>query len=70
MAAETLGNGAPDGTVLGRTDDKIGFYGATPIVTPTVAVTASTPNAAELAADMIALRTALVNLGLIDATEL
>lgn len=67
---EVLGNGNPDGSQVGRTDDKLGFFGVTPIAKPTVAVTAATPNAAELAADMIALRTALKNLGLIDATEL
>ena len=38
MAAESVGSGSPDGTLLGQaTTDKIGFYGlATPIVQPSV----------------------------------
>ena len=32
MAAKQLGTGNPDGTIVGRSDDKLGFYGTTPVV--------------------------------------
>ena len=78
---EYLGQGKDDGTVLGRsTTDKIGFYGlATPIVRPSGAsqgavakttTTTSTTTALTTDIDAVrtlanALRSALVNLGLI-----
>jgi hypothetical protein len=36
MSVEYLGTGEDDGTVLGRdsSSDKVGFYGATPVVQP------------------------------------
>lgn len=36
MSVEYVGTGEDDGTVLGRdsTTDKVGFYGATPVVQP------------------------------------
>jgi hypothetical protein len=39
MTVEYLGTGDDDGTVLGRnsTGDKVGFYGATPVVQPAAA---------------------------------
>lgn len=39
MSVEYLGSGEDDGTVLGRnaTSDKVGFYGATPVVQPSAA---------------------------------
>ena len=39
MTVEYLGTGEDDGTVLGRnsTTDKVGFYGATPVVRPAAA---------------------------------
>jgi hypothetical protein len=67
MAKEYIDNGNDDGTVLGRSDGKIGFYGlTTPIVKATVTLGAGTTTTL-LKADVLALQTALVNLGLITA---
>lgn len=54
MAIKQLSDGNPDGTTMGQspTNDKISFYGATPIVQP-------------VATDLATVLTALVNLGLI-----
>jgi hypothetical protein len=75
-----IGDGNPDGMIFGTaTTEKIGFFGATPIVQPTTAsqaafvvTTTATATTALLEADMSelgilvnALRLALVNLGLI-----
>lgn len=67
MAVEYVGKGGPDGTSFGKsTSEKISFYGDTPIAQATVAVTVTTTaTAAAAATDLAALRTALVNLGLI-----
>lgn len=62
---EVLGNGNPDGTNFGRSTDKIGFYGlATPIVKPTITLGAGTTTTL-LAADVAAIKAALVALGLV-----
>jgi hypothetical protein len=67
MTADVIGNGNDDGTNFGRSDDKIGFYGlTTPIVKATVTLGAGTTTTL-LKADVLALQTALVNLGLITA---
>ena len=67
MAIQQLTDGQPDGALVGRSDDKIGFYGlATPIVKATVAATTTTTaTTTALEADIDAIRTALQNLGLI-----
>jgi len=40
---EYLGDGRPDGTILGRTaSEKIGLFGTTPVVQPTALTTALT----------------------------
>ena len=56
----------PQGTLLGTaTTDKIGFYGlATPIVQPTITLGAGTTTTL-LAADVAAIKAALVALGLV-----
>jgi len=57
-----------DGTILGQSaTGKIGFYGATPIVKPTVTITGTsgTTVASTIAVDVYYLRAALVSLGLI-----
>ncbi len=36
MAVEYLDNGNDDGTILGRSGDKIGFYGTTAVTQPTI----------------------------------
>ena len=42
---EYLGDGRPDGTVIGQTaSEKIGFYGATPVVQRATATTHTTTN--------------------------
>ena len=67
MAVKYLGDNAVDGTCLGRSaTDKIGFYGTTPIVKPTVTLGAGTTTTL-LKADVLAIQTALANLGLVVA---
>ena len=54
------------GTKIGRrTDQKLGFYGATPVVQPSGAGQAAATDATSTQTLANALRTALVNLGLI-----
>ena len=66
MAVEYIGKGSPDGTVLGRSDDLLGFFGTSPTVKATVAITVTTTvAAAAVATDLAALRTELVAKGLI-----
>jgi hypothetical protein len=68
MAVEYIGNGNDDGFNVGRSDEKIGFYGlTTPIVKPTCtfAATSGTTVAASVAADLYALRLTLESLGLL-----
>lgn len=68
VSPEYICSGCPDGFNVGRSDDKIGFYGlATPIVKPTCtfAATSGTTVAASVAADLYALKIALSSLGLI-----
>ena len=77
---EYVGDGRPDGTIVGQSGEKIGFLGATPVVQPTatsqaaVTTTITTTLATntvletDLAATIVLvnqLRTDLVNLGLI-----
>lgn len=63
MAVEYIDNGNDDGVCFGRSDGKISFFGATPVVKQTgVAVATDTTTTI---ASTTALRLALVNLGLI-----
>lgn len=65
MSIEYVGNGSPDGTNFGQSGEKIGFYGlATPIVKATVTLGAGTTTTL-LKADVLAIATALSNLGLV-----
>jgi hypothetical protein len=70
MAVEYLGTSLPDGTVLGQSaTEKIGFYGATPIVKPSVTwpnTGTATTTLNETKVNRI--MAALVNLGLIVTT--
>jgi len=61
-----LSDGHDDGCCMGQsTTDKIGFYGlATPIVQPTITLGAGTTTTL-LAADVAAIKAALVALGLV-----
>ena len=66
MSVDYIGNGNDDGTDFGQsTTDKIGFYGlTTPIVQPTISLGAGTTTTL-LAADVAAIKAALVALGLV-----
>ncbi len=67
MAVEYLGTNSPDGTILGKSaTEKVGFFGATPVVQ--VAVTVNTTATATTALNeqrLVRLEAALVALGLI-----
>lgn len=66
MGVQQIDDGRGDGSVFGRSTSKIGFYGATPIVKATVTLGAGTTTTL-LKADVLAITTALANLGLITA---
>lgn len=51
--------------LVGNVDGKVGFFGATPIVEPTVAAAATDPATTQALANSI--RTILINLGLAKA---
>lgn len=64
---EYIGNGSPDGVILGQTvTEKIGFYGHAPIVSGTISASAGT-DAATLAVELTEIRAWLVEIGLIVA---
>jgi hypothetical protein len=68
---EYIGKGNPDGFNIGRSDDKIGFYGlTTPIAKPSLAITTtslSTANTSSSAVyvDLLAIKAILVNFGIV-----
>ncbi len=66
MAVEHVTTGNDDGTVLGQSaTDKLGFYGlTTPIVKATITLGAGTTTTL-LKADVLAIATALHNLGIL-----
>ncbi len=65
MSVNYVGDGNDDGTNFGRTADKIGFYGlTTPIVKVTITLGAGTTTTL-LKADVLAIATALHNLGIL-----
>lgn len=65
---ERVDYGSSDGAHFGgAATDKIGFYGATPIVKPSVTQQATSTTTA-LRADLTSLMTALSNLGLVTLT--
>lgn len=69
MAVHYLGDNAPDGTVLGKSStEKIGFFGATPVVQQSVTYPSSTATTGTNEAAIVSVVTALVNLGLIVTT--
>jgi hypothetical protein len=41
---EYIGDGRPDGTIVGQSSEKLGFYGATPVVQRATATTHTTTN--------------------------
>lgn len=70
MAVKQLSDGGPDGAKLGQSaTDKVGFWGATPVVQPSgatiAALTAGETTAANVAAAVVNLYTVLKGAGLI-----
>lgn len=69
MAVKQLSDGSGDGVAVGQSDDKVAFYGATPVTKPVAstsgALTAGVTTAANIAAAFCDLRDQLVALGLI-----
>jgi len=67
MAVEHASKLNPDGMTFGQTDaDKISFHGVTTIVRATVAATTTTTaTTTALQTDIDAIRTALINVGII-----
>jgi len=64
---QAIDDGRPDGAMVGQSASaKIGFFGATPVVQETPAVTVGT-DIATVILELADLRAALVSLGLIDA---
>jgi hypothetical protein len=62
---EYIGDGRPDGTIVGRAaTEKVGFYGTTPVVQPAPAVAVGT-DLATVILELADLRAQLVALGLI-----
>ena len=69
MAVHYLGDNAPDGTVLGKSSsEKIGFFGATPVVQQSVTAPATTATTGTNEAAIKSINAALVALGLIVTT--
>lgn len=65
MAVDYVGTGNDDGENFGRSGGKIGFYGlTTPIVRATITLGAGTTTTL-LKADVLAIATALHNLGIL-----
>lgn len=67
MAAEYLGTGNDDGVIVGRSaTDKVGFYGATPVVQAgAITALATTPTATDIATAVNSIITALENAGIV-----
>ena len=65
---EYVGDGRPDGTVIGRAStEKIGFFGATPVVRPSItAVATATATTALNETKINRLYAALRTIGIID----
>jgi hypothetical protein len=62
-----LTNGQDDGNVIGASaTEKVGFFGATPVVQQSISLGAGTTTTL-LAADVAAIKAALVSLGLVAA---
>lgn len=69
MAVHYLGDNNPDGMVLGLSaTEKIGFFGATPVVQQSVTAPATTATTATNEAAIVSINAALVALGLIVTT--
>jgi hypothetical protein len=69
---EYIGKGNPDGFNIGRSDEKIGFYGlTTPIAKPSLAITCTAAlttgnySTSATVVDLLAIKAILVNFGLV-----
>ena len=66
MAAEYAGTGNDDGIILGRTSDKVGFYGTSPVGKGAAVTTlATTPTATDIATAVNSIISRLQTVGLI-----
>jgi len=66
MSINWIGTGTPDGTVVGRSDDLLAFYGGTPVAKQTVTSVGTTTATTTLNETRIGrLETALGALGLV-----
>lgn len=66
MAVHYLGDGNPDGVTMGiDATEKISFFGATPVVQPTVTAPAATATTTTNEAAIVSINNALVSLGLV-----
>jgi len=67
MAANQLADGNPEGSVLGQSaTDKVGFYGATPVVQGSAVTTlATTPTATDIATAVNSIISRLQTVGII-----
>lgn len=66
MAVEYVGDGRPDGTCVGQSGEKLGFYGTTPVTQPSItAVTTTTATTTLNETKIDRLYTALVSLGIV-----
>lgn len=68
MGVTYTGDGNPDGVVVGRSGEKLGFYGETPVVRASLTQQTGTKTTTQLRAELTALQNALDNLGLITIT--
>lgn len=69
MAAYEVGDGRPDGTVMGQSaTEKIGFYGVTTVAQQSLTQQTGTQTTTQLRAELTALQDALAALGLIAVT--
>jgi hypothetical protein len=69
MAVHYLGDNGSDGVVLGTAStEKIGFFGATPVVQQSVTAPSTTSTTTTCEAAIVSINAALVALGLIVTT--
>lgn len=69
MAVHYLGDNNPDGMCVGLSStEKVGFFGATPVVQQSVTAPATTATTATNEAAIVSINAALVALGLIVTT--
>lgn len=65
MAVEYIGDGRPDGTCVGQSGEKVGFFGTTPVVQQATISVTTTDTLGVVRSSLKTLLTELKNLGLI-----